>query len=305
MNINKIKNYKDGLIFSSQVLLLEAIVLFVKLLSVKWDWAQISWDMFILMAIISIYAKFIATNYSMKKAMQNTDITTRNDQIKNLFVATLNNNQIQSFDKIAYYRGEAEKVDKLLRKYSSKLQKLNHLYLKKENPPKKLKDKLNLITNVYETLLKLNESLQNKRYSEYDILKEDKELIKYIDVRRFKQKYVTSTDLFGSKSDSKNVSEYDKIKFNQTKSSMSYNLPFFFITLIFSYIYSCFKVGDQMNWTQNIIDALSLTFSIANGIFTGFSNGNKIVMQDFKTVLNERIKTIKSIINDIQYLEAK
>lgn len=305
MNINKIKNYKDGLIFSSQVLLLEAIVLFVKLLSVKWDWAQISWDMFILMAIISIYGKFIATNYSIKKAMQNEDITTRNDQIKNLFVAILNNNQIQRFDKIAYYHGESEKIDKLLKKYSAKLQKLNYICLNKENISKKLMDKLDLTANIYNSLLKLNDSLQNKRYSEYDVLKEDKELIKYIDVRRFKQKYVTSTDLFGSKTDSKNVSEYDKIKFSQTKSSMSYNLPFFFMTLIFSYIYSCFKVGEQMNWTQNIIDALSLTFSIANGIFTGFSNGNKIVMQDFKTVLNERIKTIKLISTDIQYLETK
>ena len=91
--------------------------------------------------------------------------------------------------------------------------------------------------------------------------------------------------------------------FNQFTSSLSYNMPFYVITLIMSYILSCFNGITEKDTTQAIIDALSLTMNVCNGIFTGFLNGGKVINEDYRSVLDERIKVITETYNKMQQIK--
>lgn len=308
MNFKKVKNYQDTIIFVFQIIILEAIILFIKLVSVKWDFAQIQWDSFILMVALTIYAKFIGTQFATKRNLLNPDIITRETQIKDLFVSLLNSGKITEFNKVLYYKGELEKIQNLLKKQSiinQKLQKKKIATLSKAKQDEQLDFLVNYNNQKYEALLTMLNLLKNNKYDDYEDFKTSEETTKKIDVSKVKYKYLSSSNLFinHKKSSNSNESDFDKSSFSQFKSSMSYNLPFYVITLMMSYILSCFNGINQKDTTQTIIDAISLTLNVGNGIFSGFLNGGKIINEDYKTVLDERIKIITETYNKIGTLE--
>lgn len=93
---------------------------------------------------------------------------------------------------------------------------------------------------------------------------------------------------------------FENIYYNEVKSNISYNLPFMILSVIISYCLACFYIGSNFTSTQYIINAITLSFSLANGIYSGFRNGNKIIINDYKFVLDERIQIIKETYSKIE-----
>ncbi len=309
MNIKKFRNYQDTIMFVFQIILLETIILFIKLISVDWNWQAIEWSSFLLMVAVTLYAKFVGTQYATKRNLLNQDVTTRETQIKDLFVQLLNSGKITKFEKLLFYNGELQKIQLAINKENTKNQKLQskklHELSKGKKDNKALDFKIEVGKQKTATLLKLLNLLKENKFEEYEEYKISDEVVDKVDIAKIKYKYLTTSDLFGNhkKSNRKNLTDYDKVHFNQFTSSLSYNMPFYVITLIMSYILSCFNGITEKDTTQAIIDALSLTMNVCNGIFTGFLNGGKVINEDYRSVLDERIKVITETYNKMQQIK--
>lgn len=296
MNFKNIKNYQDTIIFTLEVIALEAIILFTQLLSVQFEFTKIKYDIFILNFCISLFAKVLSTQYSSKKTMLNDEISTREKTIVNLFCEILNRNQMSKFDEVLFYESELKRLDKALLKLNQYKYKYNKFKRQKKTPSPRIVNYLEMIEEDTIKVIELKNLLKNNKHKEYE--DRDKEF-KFLDIDKIKQKYLTSSDVFRSYKKNNSGDSFDNIYYSAVKTNLSYNLPFMIISLIISYCLACFYIGTNFNTVQSIMNALTLSFSLANGVYSGFRNGNKIIINDYKFALDERIQIIKETYSKI------
>lgn len=294
---NKIKNYQDDIIFLLEVLILEAIVLFTQLLSVEFEFTKIKYDIFILNFFISLFAKVLSTQYSSKKTLLDTEIVNREKTLVNLFCDILNQNKMTKFDEVLHYECEFKRLDKSLIYLNKSKYKLNKYKRNNQKPSDKIVNNLVMIEEDINKILELKKMLASHKYKEYEEADKD---FKYLDINKIKQKYITSSDLFRKNQKGMNSDNFENIYYSEVKSNISYNLPFMILSVIISYCLACFYIGSNFTSTQSIINAITLSFSLANGIYSGFRNGNKIIINDYKFVLDERIQIIKETYSKIE-----
>ena len=294
---NKIKNYQDDIIFLLEVLILEAIVLFTQLLSVEFEFTKIKYDIFILNFFISLFAKVLATQYSSKKTLLDTEIVNREKTLVNLFCDILNQNKMTKFDEVLHYECEFKRLDKSLIYLNKSKYKLNKYKRNNQKPSDKIVNNLAMIEEDINKILELKKMLASHKYKEYEEADKD---FKYLDINKIKQKYITSSDLFRKNQKGMNSDNFENIYYSEVKSNISYNLPFMILSVIISYCLACFYIGSNFTSTQSIINAITLSFSLANGVYSGFRNGNKIIINDYKFVLDERIQIIKETYSKIE-----
>ena len=294
---NKIKNYQDDIIFLLEVLILEAIVLFTQLLSVEFEFTKIKYDIFILNFFISLFAKVLSTQYSSKKTLLDTEIVNREKTLVNLFCDILNQNKMTKFDEVLHYECDFKRLDKSLIYLNKSKYKLNKYKRNNQKPSDKIINNLAMIEEDINKILELKKMLTNHNYKEYEEADKD---FKYLDINKIKQKYITSSDLFRKNQKGMNSDNFENIYYSEVKSNISYNLPFMVLSVIISYCLACFYIGSNFTSTQSIINAITLSFSLANGVYSGFRNGNKIIINDYKFVLDERIQIIKETYSKIE-----
>ena len=294
---NKIKNYQDDIIFILEVLILEAIVLFTQLLSVEFEFTKIKYDIFILNFFISLFAKVLSTQYSSKKTLLDTEIVNREKTLVNLFCDILNQNKMTKFDEVLHYECEFKRLDKSLIYLNKSKYKLNKYKRNNQKPSDKIINNLAMIEEDINKILELKKMLASHKYKDYE---ESDKNFKYLDINKIKQKYITSSDLFRKNQKGMNSDNFENIYYSEVKSNISYNLPFMVLSVIISYCLACFYIGSNFTSTQSIINAITLSFSLANGVYSGFRNGNKIIINDYKFVLDERIQIIKETYSKIE-----
>lgn len=294
---NKIKNYQDDIIFILEVLILEAIVLFTQLLSVEFEFTKIKYDIFILNFFISLFAKVLSTQYSSKKTLLDTEIVNREKTLVNLFCDILNQNKMTKFDEVLHYECEFKRLDKSLIYLNKSKYKLNKYKRNNQKPSDKIINNLAMIEEDINKILELKKMLASHKYKDYEEFDKN---FKYLDINKIKQKYITSSDLFRKNQKGMNSDNFENIYYSEVKSNISYNLPFMVLSVIISYCLACFYIGSNFTSTQSIINAITLSFSLANGVYSGFRNGNKIIINDYKFVLDERIQIIKETYSKIE-----
>ena len=297
MNFKNIKNYQDTIIFLLEVLILEAIVLFTQLLSVEFEFTKIKYDIFILNFFISLFAKVLSTQYSSKKTLLDTEIVNREKTLVNLFCDILNQNKMTKFDEVLHYECEFKRLDKSLIYLNKSKYKLNKYKRNNQKPSDKIINNLAMIEEDINKILELKKMLTSHNFKEYEEADKD---FKYLDINKIKQKYITSSDLFRKNQKGMNSDNFENIYYSEVKSNISYNLPFMVLSVIISYCLACFYIGSNFTSTQSIINAITLSFSLANGVYSGFRNGNKIIINDYKFVLDERIQIIKETYSKIE-----
>ena len=296
MNFKNIKNYQDTIIFIIEVVILEAIVLFTQLLSVEFEFTKIKYDIFVLNFFISVFAKVLSTQYSSKKTLLNTEIVNREKTIIDLFCDILNQNKMIKFDEVLHYECELKKLDKALVYLNKKKYQLNRYKISNKQPKPYILNSLSMIEEDVNKVILLKKTLLSHKYEEYE---EHEKVFKFLDVNKIKQKYITSSDLFRKSQKNLNTDNFNNIYYSEVRSNLSYNLPFMILSIIISYCLACFYIGSNFTSTQSIINALTLSFSLANGVYSGFRNGNKIIINDYKFVLDERIQIIKETYSKI------
>lgn len=296
MNFKKIRNYQEDIIFIIEVITLEAIVLFTQLLSAEFEFTKIKYDIFILNFFISLFAKVLSTQYSSKKTLLDSEIVDREKTIVDLFCGILNKNKMIKFDEVLYYECELKKLSKALVYLNKKKYQLNKFRRKNKPIKQSIVNKIEMIDEDINMVIELKKYLVNRNYKEYE---EHEKVFKFLAINKIKQKYITSSDLFRKSQKNVDTDNFENIYYSEVKSNMSYNLPFMILSIIISYTLACFYIGTNFTSTQSIINALLLSFSLANGIYSGFRNGNKIIISDYKTVLDERIKIIKETYSKI------
>ena len=164
-----------------------------------------------------------------------------------------------------------------------------------------LKPNNKIINNLVMIEEDINKILELKKCLQVINIKIMKKLTKTLNIQiSIKQKYITSSDLFRKNQKGMSSDNFENIYYNEVKSNISYNLPFMILSVIISYCLACFYIGSNFTSTQSIINAITLSFSLANGIYSGFRNGNKIIINDYKFVLDERIQIIKETYSKIE-----
>ena len=163
--------------------------------------------------------------------------------------------------------------------------------------------KANAESFKYFITLTFADKLEDEKYKKLNKERKEGEYnlnFKYLDINKIKQKYITSSDLFRKNQKGMNSDNFENIYYSEVKSNISYNLPFMVLSVIISYCLACFYIGSNFTSTQSIINAITLSFSLANGVYSGFRNGNKIIINDYKFVLDERIQIIKETYSKIE-----
>lgn len=293
---NKIKNYQDDIIFILEVITLEAIVLFTQLLSVEFEFTKIKYDIFVLNFFISLFAKVLATQYSSKKTLLNVEIVNREKTIVDLFCNILNQNKMIKFDEVLHYECELKKLDKALVYLNKRKYQLSKFKRKNKEAKPHIINSLTMIDYDISKIIELKKIIVNHNYKEYE---HSDKTFKYLAINKIKQKYITSSDLFRKSQKNLNTDNFENIYYSEIKSNISYNLPFMILSIVISYCLACFYIGSNFTSTQSIINALTLSFSLANGVYSGFRNGSKIIIDDYKFVLDERIQIIKETYSKI------
>ena len=246
MNFKNIKNYQDTIIFTLEVIALEAIILFTQLLSVQFEFTKIKYDIFILNFCISLFAKVLSTQYSSKKTMLNDEISTREKTIVNLFCEILNRNQMSKFDEVLFYESELKRLDKALLKLNQYKYKYNKFKRQKKTPSPRIVNYLEMIEEDTIKVIELKNLLKNNKHKEYE--DRDKEF-KFLDIDKIKQKYLTSSDVFRSYKKNNSGDSFDNIYYSAVKTNLSYNLSFMILSIIISYCLACFYIDSNFTST--------------------------------------------------------
>lgn len=203
---------------------------------------------------------------------------------------------MSKFDEVLFYESEFKRLDKALLKLNQYKYKYNKFKRQKKTPSPRIVNYLTMIEEDTIKVIELKNLLKNNKYKEYE--DRDKEF-KFLNIDKIKQKYLTSSDVFRNYNKNKSGDSFDNIYYSAVKTNLSYNLPFMIISLIISYCLVCFYIGTNFNTVQSIMNALTLSFSLANGVYSGFRNGNRIIINDYKFVLDVRIQIIKETYSKI------
>ena len=269
MRLSNFTKYKELLGAVGQTAVLIIFCLIITILKCEINNEAFDWLTFLMTFGLSLYSKIIYTNYKSKECLNNNLILQKQCAITEDKNYIYKNDLTEEFKRELERRNNIEKLNALINKWYGNIKKEKQL----------------------KWAIKYRKALKEKSNTE--------ELKEY-NLNSFKINYnhISFNTLFNyGKSTDKNEKKYH---FNKSLSVANLSILPMILSFIVSYLFATLTVNNYVSSGQVWVDLASYLISIAMGVYTGFSIGEKVIMEDYCDVLENVCTMIREIKNDIK-----
>ncbi len=261
----KLSNLKaNGNLIStvSQTAVLIIFSMLITIVHCSMNNSEFNWLTFTMTFLLSNYSKAIFVRYKSNVCLKNDDI------VQKQIVITKDKNWIFQNNKTEEFKEELRKINE-----TNKLDAIIDYCYRKKN-------KEDLLQWAFD----IKKGVENNKYS-----------LNSIHIRYNHIKYTTL--LTAGKSDGNNDKQY---VFSGRKASLNRSLGSMMMSFVISYLFSTLVVNDYVASGQVWLDLGTYLMAITTGIASGISIGEKIILEDYYSVLENVASLIREIKGKIE-----